>query len=217
MLRIDDIKQVMLLYLEDLRRHRDDLNRINVFPIPDHDTGTNLTQTMEALVAAAGPAATAAEFADRMERAALHGARGYSGMILAQFLSAFSSALGTAATIDAATVTTAMQAAATAARAAVAGPVEGTILTVADAAAAGAASRSDDAAGTLRAAHDRAVSALRTTPALLPVLRRAGVVDAGAAGLVLLLGSFVAVAAGTDVPPLLQILPARTPEAGDEE
>jgi DAK2 domain fusion protein YloV len=158
-----------------LRRHEQELNDLNVYPVPDGDTGTNLLLTLEAAhdaLVSGPPPATAAEALRTMARGALLGARGNSGVITAQWLAGL--ATGVSGTM-------ALQEAASAAYDAVANPVEGTILSVAKAASG----------QTIKEAADAAAIALDRTPEQLPVLAAAGVVDAGGRGLVLLLDAMV--------------------------
>ncbi|WDV54809.1 DAK2 domain-containing protein [Streptomyces coeruleorubidus] len=203
------------LALETLGRAREEIDAINVYPVADGDTGTNLYLTVESAVAAveavfAGHAArsgpegpTLADAARAMAHGALIGARGNSGTILAQLLRGMSQVLADAGTAhadgerepaDGQGLRLALRHAADSARQAVAHPVEGTVLTVASAAAdaADAACGAEGDCGTVaRAAYEGARAALAATPGQLPVLERAGVVDAGGRGLVAVLGALV--------------------------
>ena len=185
--------------LRSLGEHREEIDALNVYPVPDGDTGTNLYLTFEAAVTAVGDAgAQTLEPAMRaMGRGALLGARGNSGVILSQLMRAAGATLLAA---DAPTeepeaaslVAHALQQAAEAGYAAVAEPVEGTILTVARAAADGAQDEVRNQSRTtlvavVHAAAARARQALEHTPEQLDVLARAGVVDAGGRGLCVLL------------------------------
>ncbi|MFD5231077.1 DAK2 domain-containing protein [Streptomyces qaidamensis] len=196
------------LALETLGRAREEIDAINVYPVADGDTGTNLYLTVESAVAAveavfAGHAAgsgpdgpTLADAARAMAHGALIGARGNSGTILAQLLRGMAQVLADddPAHADGQGLRLALRQAADSARRAVAHPVEGTVLTVASA-AADAADAADGAQGdcgtVARAAYDGARAALAATPGQLPVLERAGVVDAGGRGLVAVLGALV--------------------------
>ncbi|GIF83808.1 DAK2 domain-containing protein [Catellatospora bangladeshensis] len=187
MLEVLDIAAVRRwsgLAVAGVRRHEQALNQLNVYPVPDGDTGTNLLLTLTAAEQVlAGPLAepqSAGALLRATARGALMGARGNSGVITAQWLS------GLADSLDGGGLAPALDAAAKAAYAAVARPVEGTILTVARAAADAAHGGSDDAEA-VRAAVRGAREALARTPEQLPVLAAAGVVDAGGQGLVLLL------------------------------
>lgn len=187
MLEVLDIAAVRRwssLAVAGLSRHEQALNQLNVYPVPDGDTGTNLLLTLTAAEQALADSLAAPQSAGAvlrtMSRGALMGARGNSGVISAQWLS------GLADAVDGDGLAAALDAAAKSAYAAVARPVEGTILTVARAAAE-AAHAGPDAAGAARAAVQGAREALARTPEQLPVLAAAGVVDAGGQGLVLLL------------------------------
>ncbi|WP_030802380.1 DAK2 domain-containing protein [Streptomyces sp. NRRL S-337] len=203
------------LALEALGRERERIDAINVYPVADGDTGTNLYLTLESAAraveaafdghASAGTAPGLADAIGAMAHGALIGARGNSGTILAQLLRGMTDVLaaggGTDGTDSTDTATDdgaaealrrALRRAAASTYEAVAHPVEGTVLTVATAAADAAdraAGAARDAATVARAAHEGARTALQATPGQLAVLGRAGVVDAGGCGLVALLGA----------------------------
>ncbi|MFF6878323.1 MULTISPECIES: DAK2 domain-containing protein [unclassified Streptomyces] len=193
------------LALETLGRAREEIDAINVYPVADGDTGTNLYLTVESAVAAveavfAGHAAgsgpggpTLADAARAMAHGALIGARGNSGTILAQLLRGMAQVLADddPAHADGQGLRLALRQAADSARRAVAHPVEGTVLTVASAAADAADGARGDCGTVARAAYEGASAALAATPGQLPVLERAGVVDAGGRGLVAVLGALV--------------------------
>ncbi|MFJ5999174.1 DAK2 domain-containing protein [Streptomyces sp. NPDC092370] len=193
------------LALETLGRAREEIDAINVYPVADGDTGTNLYLTVESAAAAveavftghaaaSGPdGPTLADATRAMAHGALIGARGNSGTILAQLLRGMAQVLAGdgAARADGQGLRLALRHAADSARRAVAHPVEGTVLTVASAAADAADSAEGDCGAVARAAYDGARAALAATPARLPVLERAGVVDAGGRGLVAVLGALV--------------------------
>ena len=189
--------------LEAARRRIDDLN---VFPVPDGDTGTNMARTVQALaagLAALGPA-DATRQAETATRAALMGARGNSGIILSQVVRGAALELARDGRFDGAAVARALAAASDAAYAAVTVPVEGTMLTVIREMARGAdAARDGGAERALEAALAEGERALARTPELLPRLREAGVVDAGGAGLVELLRGLLAGVRGEPAPPPL--------------
>ncbi|MDR7563649.1 MAG: DAK2 domain-containing protein [Armatimonadota bacterium] len=200
--------------LAELRRCCAEVNALNVFPVADHDTGSNLCATLAAAVEAVRAAGSSdlGETAAAAARGAFLGARGSSGAILAEYLYGLSEAWRGVVEADAARVAAALRIAANSARSAVQEPVEGTVLTVAAAAAAGAEAHGDRLPEVLvRAAATARLSWLRT-PQMLPVLRRAGVVDAGAAGLVALLEAMAGTVRGTVPPPLSPPAPlARIP------
>jgi DAK2 domain fusion protein YloV len=174
-----------------LSRQADAINAINVFPIPDGDTGTNMHLTMRAALDDVRSTATAR--ADDVAKAAAHGAlmgaKGNSGVILSQILAGISAAVDGAESIDANALALALERARAAAYKVVSAPKEGTILTAITAAASAAseAARSgEDVETTLSRAVDAAGEAVARTPELLPVLKEAGVVDSGAEGLFVL-------------------------------
>ncbi|MFE9138211.1 DAK2 domain-containing protein [Streptomyces sp. NPDC007355] len=186
--------------LDALGREREEIDAINVYPVADGDTGTNLYltadaahQAVEAVFAATAAAPDTAETVRAMAHGALLGARGNSGTILSQLLRGMAGVLADGCDGD--HLARALAEAATAARRAVAHPVEGTILTV-----AGAAAEACAAGGGLvevaRNAHDGARTALAATSGQLDVLERAGVVDAGGRGLVTVLGALLETVTG---------------------
>ncbi|MEV8004949.1 DAK2 domain-containing protein [Streptomyces sp. Cmuel-A718b] len=192
------------LALEALGRERAEIDAINVYPIADGDTGTNLYLTVESAAAAVeavfaahetGTTAPATADAVRaMAHGALIGARGNSGTILAQLLRGMAGVLADGG--DAAHLRLALTSAADAARQAVAHPVEGTVLTVAAEAADAARGEDPDLRTVVTAAYEGARAALARTPEQLAVLGRAGVVDAGGRGLVAVLGALVETVTG---------------------
>ncbi|HIC54217.1 MAG TPA: DegV family EDD domain-containing protein [Gemmatimonadetes bacterium] len=170
--------------------YREELNRINVFPVPDGDTGTNLALTVRAIAdhLRAGDARGVAEVAHEAAQAAVLGARGNCGMILSHFLLGFADDLSGLERIDTGRFATALNAGVVNLQEALETPVEGTILTVMrDTAEAAAASGDPDFAPLLELLLQEARGSLARTPDLLPVLKKAGVVDAGAKGFVSLL------------------------------
>ncbi|MFF7012506.1 DAK2 domain-containing protein [Streptomyces fimicarius] len=192
------------LALETLGRERAEIDAINVYPVADGDTGTNLYLTVESAAAAVeavfaahetGTTAPATADAVRaMAHGALIGARGNSGTILAQLLRGMAGVLADGG--DAAHLRLALTSAAHAARQAVAHPVEGTVLTVAAEAAEAARGDHADLGAVVTAAYEGARAALARTPEQLAVLGRAGVVDAGGRGLVAVLGALVETVTG---------------------
>src|SRR3954469_20101954 len=185
-----------------LARHATRIDDINVFPVPDGDTGANLSRTArsvnDALQANSLPEPSA--IARVGARAALLGARGNSGIILSQLVRGACDRLGEGGPLDGPAIADALRRASTEADGALREPVEGTILTVARALADGAeAARSDDPIITLAAGLAAAEIALARTPDMLPVLRAAGVVDAGGAGLVELVRGALAALRGEPV------------------
>jgi DegV family protein with EDD domain len=172
--------------------HREELDRINVFPVADNDTGSNLSATLARVAAAVAGSRErdVARVARLAADEALMGSRGNSGAIVAQLLEGFASAAAGASRLTSHAFGTAATAGATAARDAMSQPKEGTILSVVAAfaeEAARRASETSDFAVLLASAAATAGRALARTREQLPALRRAGVVDAGARGFVLFL------------------------------
>jgi hypothetical protein len=202
----DDLRAVMGGYRDALRLHQTDINRLNVYPVPDGDTGTNMALTLEAVVSeleGVDPAAGLAEVCKAIGHGSLMGARGNSGVILSQLLRGMSERMGAAgaAGVGPELLVDAMTHAAELARRAVVRPVEGTILTVASAAADGAgAAEGSGLVGVVEGARGEAADALARTPEMLPVLAQAGVVDAGGSGFLLLLDAFLLVLDGRPLP-----------------
>ncbi|MDQ3145831.1 MAG: DAK2 domain-containing protein [Actinomycetota bacterium] len=202
----DHLRSVVTRYRDALRAHQEALNRLNVYPVPDGDTGTNMALTLEAVVTELGSAEPdMAATCKAISHGSLMGARGNSGVILSQILRGLASTLSRAEAADGRTVAEALDAASTAAYGAVMKPVEGTILTVVREAAEAAVSASDGGeapslVAVLDAARTAAADALERTPELLAVLKDAGVGDAGGAGFVLLLDAALLVVDGRPVP-----------------
>ena len=190
----DDLRAMFAAAAALLKRNMESVNALNVFPVPDGDTGTNMYLTLQAVVEGAGPpdGAPASDVASRMARAALMGARGNSGVILSQLFKGFETGLGAAAECGPEELAAAYASARDLAYKSVAEPVEGTMLTVMSS-VADAAQGVADAGGGIQelgsAAHDAAVDAVARTPTMLKVLRDAGVVDAGGQGLAVILAA----------------------------
>ena len=205
-----------------LEQHREAVNDLNVFPVPDGDTGTNMLLTMRAALAGIDPAADeAAAIGKQAARGALMGARGNSGVILSQIIAGMARELEGHRESNAQTMAQALKEAAEAAYGAVAQPVEGTMLTVAreaGRAAEQAAEESHDVATTLRRATTAAAEAVRKTRYQLKVLEEAGVVDAGGEGYRLILeGMLLAETDGIEVSlgdAAAPVAPAMAPMAG---
>jgi DAK2 domain fusion protein YloV len=196
------LRRAMEIFAESLRTHREELNSLNVYPVPDGDTGTNLLMTQEAVVAALPPAVEDDMLAlgAAIARASLMAARGNSGVILSQILRGLCEDPPHDGAFDGKELAAALGRGAEEARRAVARPADGTILTVmrdAAQAAAEAAGDDGDCVIVVGAALREARSSLTRTKELLPELRRSGVVDAGGKGVVLLLDSIEAALAGT--------------------
>jgi len=183
-----------------LEAARAEIDGLNVYPVPDGDTGTNLLLTLQAADSAVrnDPPGDLAATLGSMARGAVLGARGNSGVILSQILRGLAESVP--AEPDGAALAKALARAAELAWGAVADPVEGTMLSVVRAAAEAAVGAGDSLAAVAGAAAGGAARALDRTPDQLPVLARAGVVDAGGRGLCLLLESLATVVAGEPVP-----------------
>ncbi|HVE63208.1 MAG TPA: DAK2 domain-containing protein [Mycobacteriales bacterium] len=184
--------------LRDLLARREEINDLNVYPVPDGDTGTNLVATMESVVEAlrAAPAQDLGATVKAIAHGSLMGARGNSGVILSQLLRGLAEVLAPLPAAGPADLQRALERAAELAYAAVAQPVEGTVLTVARAAAEGARAVAGNLMAVMSSAAADAHVALDRTPELLPVLKQAGVVDAGGRGLCVLLDSLLSVVTG---------------------
>jgi fatty acid kinase len=182
----------MWLFGDSLRQHRDEINSLNVFPVPDGDTGTNMLLTQEAVeraLAGLEDSARLDALGRAISRASLLGARGNSGVILSQVLRGLCERLPADGRVTPAELAAALEHASHEADRAVARPADGTVLSVLrDAArsAAEAAPRAADCAALMAAVLDEARESLARTKDVLPELREAGVVDAGGKGLVLL-------------------------------
>jgi DAK2 domain fusion protein YloV len=191
-----------LASLEASRQRIDDLN---VYPVPDGDTGTNLTLTVRALKesVAASSASERAQLAHEVTRGALMGARGNSGVIFSQIVRGAAESLGAADSLDADAIAAALRSASDAAYRAVRRPVEGTMLSVIRALAEEAEARapSNPSPGELlQLLLERGAHAVELTQQQLDVLRDAGVVDAGGAGLLEIVRGVAAAVAGEPIP-----------------
>ena len=176
--------------VERLRRERNDINAINVFPVADGDTGSNLYHTVRSAYRAVENlrgAVTLSDVIGAMATGALRGARGNSGLILSVALRGVADALDGVTDLDAPTFAGALELAAARARTAVAAPVDGTMLTVLEAMAAEARIQADagaDLIGLIAAVRETSQQALLETTGQLPALTEANVVDAGSSGIV---------------------------------
>ena len=192
------LRGALLTANEYVQRHRADLNRINVFPVPDGDTGTNLALTVSSIAdrLRGGTETSLGVVAQEASEAAIMGARGNCGMILSHFLLGFSDAIGERVKVSVAEFAPVLRAATEHVYRALEKPVEGTMITIMRAIADEAERlQHSDFVALFDRLMVRAREALASTPDLLPALKRAGVVDAGAKGFVHLLegiSSFVA-------------------------
>ena len=188
-----------------LKDRKEEVNRLNVFPVPDGDTGTNMSLTMDVVVqevAKMAPDADTATICQAVTHGSLMGARGNSGVILSQILRGLCEAVDSHEVIDTELLALALERSVTVAFQAVRKPVEGTILTVLHDTAIAARALADEGIGledALPRASAAAFDSVRRTPELLQVLKDNGVVDAGGFGLAILFEGFVAAALGKDV------------------
>ena len=198
------LRDTVIAFRDTVRAHAGEINRLNVYPVPDGDTGTNMARTLDAVVAEMeksgvelDPTCTA------ISHGSLMGARGNSGVILSQILRGVANTLKEANDGTASKVADSLKNASLAAYQAVLKPIEGTILTVvretADAAQASAAAGASLVV-MLRAARDAGRLALARTPEMLPVLKEAGVVDAGGAGFMFFMDAALYVVSGEPLP-----------------
>ena len=184
-----------------LNKQAEYVNSLNVFPVPDGDTGTNMGMTIEngAKEVADRSASTVGEAANIFAKGLLMGARGNSGVITSQLFRGFSQSVKDKDELDGAALAAAFQAGVEVAYKAVMKPVEGTILTVSRGAAIGAkkkAESTNDAVEVMRATLEGAKTALAKTPDMLPVLKEVGVVDSGGQGLVFIYEGFLSALTG---------------------
>lgn len=200
----DRLRRTVITFRDAVKAHAPRINRLNVYPVPDGDTGTNMARTLDAVVAELEQASVDIEpTCQAISHGSLMGARGNSGVILSQILRGLAGKLSVRASNTASEVAEALSAASASAYQAVMKPIEGTILTVVrEASEAAKASAADGASlgATLRAARDAGRAALEKTPDMLPVLKDAGVVDAGGAGFLLLLDAALNVVDGEPMP-----------------
>ena len=194
-----NLANLMHCFRDALQDHKESLNSLNVYPVPDGDTGSNMAATLNSVVSEINSLEENAELENIMEaisHGSLMGARGNSGVIISQILRGFVSEIKSASreTIDANLFSQALSAAAAAAYEAVGNPVEGTILTVVRETAEAAEKAVSEKSSLLpvaEIAREAAKRSLDSTPELLPVLARAGVVDAGGSGFLLMMDSLL--------------------------
>ncbi len=187
-----DLKKALVAGAAWLEEHQEIINTLNVFPVPDGDTGSNMSATMQAAIRniASSNETSVGAIAAKLAQGALLGARGNSGVILSQTLRGLAEGLDKKKTFTASDLAEALQEASRFAHRAVIRPVEGTILTVIRESAGAAkrsAGRGDDLVGLMQEVVTAARQAVARTPDLLPILKQAGVVDAGGQGFCTLL------------------------------
>lgn len=198
------LARVVASYRDALRAHQEELNRLNVYPVPDGDTGTNMALTIESVCAELGDASRMDDVCQAVSHGSLMGARGNSGVILSQILRGLADTFRPIESITVDDLVAALRRASDAAYQAVMRPVEGTILTAVRATAEAAESARAAGESSLDAILDRcqraAIDAVDRSPELLPVLKEAGVVDAGGRGFTLLVDAFLHVVDGRPLP-----------------
>jgi len=195
------VRAVILGFRDALRSHQEELNRLNVYPVPDGDTGTNMALTLESVVAELDSAEGMDEVCHAIGHGSLMGARGNSGVILSQVLRGLADTFRPLDEVDAAALIRALRVASDSAYHAVMRPVEGTILTVVRETADSVADTDGQSlVEVLRTASSAARASVARTPELLPVLADAGVVDAGGHGFTLLLDALLLVVDGRPIP-----------------
>ena len=198
------LRSVIATFSAALNDHREAINNLNGYPVPDGDTGTNMSLTLRSVCEELdGVDDDMASVCGAIAHGSLMGARGNSGVIMSQILRGFSGTVSGADTIDGPRFAAALAAAAEGAYGAVGNPVEGTILTVvreSSEAAVAAADAGADLVAVLDAARTEGGASLERTPTLLKVLADAGVVDAGGSGFLLFLDAALNVADGRLIP-----------------
>lgn len=202
----NDLLNAIAAASKTLGERRDEINRLNVFPVPDGDTGTNMSLTLESVVgniASLPIGADGVAIRKAITTGALMGARGNSGVITSQILRGLCEGSVGCEDVDAASIDAALSHAVDVAFSAVRKPVEGTILTVLkDSAAAAKRARKKKLATeeALAAVVDEAYASVQRTPDLLPVLKENGVVDAGGYGLAIFFDAFASALTGREGP-----------------
>ena len=197
-----DLRKMILSAAASVENHKQQINELNVFPVPDGDTGTNMSMTLNAAADELRKAGelTLTKTADKIASAMLRGARGNSGVILSLLFRGFSKTLKGCEICDGAELAAALNGGVEAAYKAVMKPTEGTILTVSRVSAADAAAiESDDVEAVLEAAVTSAGRALAETVHQNPVLEKAGVVDAGGKGWLYVLEAMLSVYRGVEI------------------
>lgn len=218
------LKKLAMAGLANLERNQQKVNSLNVFPVPDGDTGTNMLLTMRAAQKRIRDYEDnhVGRMASEISQGALMGARGNSGVILSQIWRGLAAGLKGQAAFDAEGLAAALQEAANTAYKGVMRPVEGTILTVIREAAEeaeDAAGKSQDLRFVLERVLERSQQVLAKTPQMLPVLKEAGVVDAGGQGLVYILEGMLNIVYGEALESQIEIeddLPAQAKAAPEE-
>jgi uncharacterized protein len=216
-----DLKTAVASAHAALAAHASKIDALNVYPVPDGDTGTNMLLTLRSILEkiSGAPGLEGGEAARVVSRAALMGARGNSGVILSQIVRGACEVLGNSCTLDAGGISAALVGARERAYATVSEPVEGTMLSVIKDAAGAAQTCVErgekDCLEVLRAAAREAHASVKRTPELLDVLAEAGVVDAGGLGVAVILDGLVAALGGEELASA-DLLDEETSKAGGE-
>ena len=199
-----DVRRVVEAFRDALRSHQEELNRLNVYPVPDGDTGTNMALTLDSVCIELRSAEAMSEVCTAISRGSLMGARGNSGVITSQILRGIADEFSGHHEVGGDQLVTGMRRAADAAYEAVMRPVEGTILTVvretAEALERLAAAGEMSLCVLIDCALNAARESVARTPHLLPALRDAGVVDSGGSGFTLLIAALAHVIDGRELP-----------------
>ena len=220
--RIDGmlLKEMFISGAALLNNNRENVDALNVFPVPDGDTGTNMSQTINSAVKEINskPYTSVADVANAAARGALKGARGNSGVILSQILRGMARALDGHEDIDGPLLATALRSGANTAYKAVMKPKEGTILTVARVIAEEAEEardKQDDVVELFKLVLSVGDAILKRTPEMLPVLKQAGVVDSGGMGLMVIYRGMYAALTGEPVDAVAEVKPEGVPMPGE--
>ena len=203
-----------------LTNNRDSVDALNVFPVPDGDTGTNMSQTITSAIKEinAKPYSSVADVSNAAARGALKGARGNSGVILSQILRGLAKAMAGHEELDGPLLAAALRSGANTAYKAVMKPKEGTILTVIRVIAEEAEEARDkqhDVVELFRLVLNVGDAILKRTPEMLPVLKQAGVVDSGGMGLMVILRGMYAAMTGEPVDAVAEVKPDGLPMPGE--
>lgn len=198
-----EFRKMILISSKRLNNNAEFINSLNVFPVPDGDTGTNMSLSFASgeKYVSESTATSVGELANSLAKGLLMGARGNSGVILSQVFRGFSKSVAKKESLNAKELAGALQGGVETAYKAVMKPQEGTILTVARKAAEAAlktATKTDDVVEVMKATYEAAKAALETTPELLPVLKEVGVVDSGGQGLTFVYQGFYDALAGNE-------------------
>ena len=220
--RIDGmlLKEMFVSGAALLTNNRDNVDALNVFPVPDGDTGTNMSQTITSAIKEinARPYTSVADVSNAAARGALKGARGNSGVILSQILRGFARAMDGHEDIDGPLLAAALRSGANTAYKAVMKPKEGTILTVIRVIAEEAEEARDkhgDVVELFKLALAVGDAILKRTPEMLPVLKQAGVVDSGGMGLMVILRGMYAALTGEPVDAMAEVKTDAMPMPGE--